>query len=69
MPVTSSTEVLQTRLRELRERHARLEEELADELAATAPDAFHVSLLKKRMQQACDDIADIEGKIYPDIIA
>lgn len=69
MPVTSSTEVLQTRLRELRERHARLEKELADELAASAPDAFHVSLLKKRLQLACEDIADIERQIYPDIIA
>lgn len=69
MPVTDSNVVLQSRLRELWDRHAKIEGELADEFAAPAPDAFHISLLKKRKMMVRDEIAEIERQLYPDIIA
>jgi hypothetical protein len=69
MKVMDQDELLLAELQELRRQHRALDEEIA-ELAETAlGDQLRIKRLKKRKLHLKDEIARIEDKLYPDIIA
>jgi hypothetical protein len=62
-------ELLVTQLLELRRQHRALDEEIAGLSENLLGDQLQLKRLKKRKLQLKDEIARVEDKLYPDIIA
>lgn len=62
-------DILKTELGVLRREHRQLDAQIIDLEHATAPDALHIRRLKQRKLRLKDDIARIEDRLYPDILA
>jgi hypothetical protein len=69
MKVMGQNELLVAELRELRRQHRALDEEIAGLSETALGDQLELKRLKKRKLQLKDEIARIEDKLYPDIIA
>ncbi len=69
MNVMFDEEELTAQLKELKEEHRALDEEIAALGHAPAMDQFTLRRLKKRKLQLKDEITRLEDLIYPDIIA
>ena len=62
-------ELLLAELTELRRQHRALDEGIAELSQSALGDQLQLKRLKKRKLQLKDEIARIEDKLYPDIIA
>lgn len=62
-------EVLETEIRILRERHRDLDERIIALEQDLAPDMMTIRELKRRKLRLKDQIADLEDRLFPDIIA
>ncbi|HUS52379.1 MAG TPA: YdcH family protein [Thermohalobaculum sp.] len=69
MKVMNQGELLIAQLMELRRQHRALDEEIAELSANVLGDQLQVKRLKIRKLQLKDEIARVEDKLYPDIIA
>jgi hypothetical protein len=69
MKVMNQDELLVTQLLELRRQHRALDEEIAGLSENLLGDQLQLKRLKKRKLQLKDEIARVEDKLYPDIIA
>jgi hypothetical protein len=69
MKVMNQDELLITQLLELRRQHRALDEEIASLSEGLLRDQLQLKRLKKRKLQLKDEIARVEDKRYPDIIA
>jgi len=69
MKVMDQHDLLVTELRERRRQHRELDEEITELSETTLGDQMMLKRLKKRKLQLKDEIARIEDKLYPDIIA
>jgi hypothetical protein len=69
MKVMNQDELLITQLLELRRQHRALDEEIASLSEGLLGDQLQLKRLKKRKLQLKDEIARVEDKRYPDIIA
>ena len=69
MKVMNQDELLITQLLELRRQHRALDEEIAGLSASLVGDQLQLKRLKKRKLHLKDEIARVEDKLYPDIIA
>lgn len=69
MKVMDQNELLLTELQELRRQHRALDEEIAELSETALGDQLRIKRLKKRKLNLKDEIARIEDKLYPDIIA
>ncbi len=69
MKVMNQDELLITQLLELRRQHRALDEEIAGLSASLLGDQLQLKRLKKRKLHLKDEIARVEDKRYPDIIA
>jgi hypothetical protein len=69
MKVMNQDELLITQLSELRRQHRALDEEIAGLSASLLGDQLLLKRLKKRKLHLKDEIARVEDKLYPDIIA
>ncbi|MEM1385414.1 MAG: YdcH family protein [Pseudomonadota bacterium] len=69
MNLMDNEQILHTQLRDLREQHRRLDEEIAELDAGIASDQLSLRRLKKQKLRLKDEIARIEDLLYPDIIA
>ena len=62
-------ELLTAQLAELRRQHRALDEEITALTESPLGDQLRTKRLKKRKLQLKDEIARLEDKLYPDIIA
>jgi hypothetical protein len=69
MKVMSQNELLIAQLVELRRQHRGLDEEIAALSDTVLGDQLQLKRLKKRKLHLKDEIARVEDKLYPDIIA
>jgi hypothetical protein len=69
MKVMSQNELLIAQLVELRRQHRGLDEEIAALSDTMLCDQLQLKRLKKRKLHLKDEIARVEDKLYPDIIA
>lgn len=69
MKVMNQDELLIAQLLELRRQHRALDEEIAGLSASLLSDQLQLKRLKKRKLHLKDEIARVEDKLYPDIIA
>ena len=69
MKVMSQDELLIAQLVELRRQHRGLDEEIATLSETVLGDQLQLKRLKKRKLHLKDEIARVEDKLYPDIIA
>ena len=69
MKVMSQDELLIAQLVELRRQHRGLDEEIALLSETVLGDQLQLKRLKKRKLHLKDEIARVEDKLYPDIIA
>jgi hypothetical protein len=69
MKVMNQGELLIAQLVELRRQHRALNEEIAELSASLLGDQLQLKRLKKRKLHLKDEIARVEDKLYPDIIA
>ena len=69
MKVMSQNELLIAQLVELRRQHRGLDEEIAALSDTGLGDQLQLKRLKKRKLHLKDEIARVEDKVYPDIIA
>ena len=69
MKVMSQNELLIAQLVELRRQHRGLDEEIAALSDTVLGDQLQLKRLKKRKLHLKDEIARVEDKVYPDIIA
>jgi hypothetical protein len=69
MKVMSQDELLIAQLVELRRQHRMLDEEIAALSETLLGDQLQLKRLKKRKLHLKDEIARVEDKLYPDIIA
>lgn len=69
MKVMDQNELMLAELLELRRQHRTLDEEIAGLAASPLGDQLKIKRLKKRKLHLKDEIARIEDKLYPDIIA
>lgn len=69
MKVMNQDELLIAQLLELRRQHRALDEEIAALAANVVGDQLQIKRLKIRKLQLKDEIARVEDKLYPDIIA
>jgi len=69
MKVMNQDELLIAQLVELRRQHRSLDEEIAELSASLLGDQLQLKRLKKRKLHLKDEIARVEDKLYPDIIA
>ena len=69
MKVMNQNELLIAELVELRRQHRVLDEEIAELSEGPPGDQLQLKRLKKRKLQLKDEIARVEDKLYPDIIA
>lgn len=69
MMLMDQNEVLLAELGELRRQHRALDEEIAELSKSVLGDQIRLKRLKKRKLQLKDEIARVEDKLYPDIIA
>jgi len=69
MKVMSQDELLIAQLVELRRLHRGLDEEIAALSDTVLGDQLQLKRLKKRKLHLKDEIARVEDKLYPDIIA
>lgn len=69
MKVMDQNDLLLAELGELRRQHRALDEDLAGLAEAALADQLRIRRLKKKKLQLKDDIARLEDKLYPDIIA
>jgi hypothetical protein len=69
MKVMDQNELLLAELLELRRQHRALDEEIAELAGSALGDQLKIKRLKKRKLHLKDEIARIEDKLYPDIIA
>lgn len=67
--LSEQDELLKARLDELRKEHRALDDEIAALGETPLADQLALRRLKKRKLSLKDEIARIEDKIYPDIIA
>ncbi len=69
MNVMSEEQLLRARLAELRRQHRALDAEIAELAENPVADQVRLRRLKKRKLWLKDEIARIEDRLYPDIIA
>jgi hypothetical protein len=69
MKVMNQDELLIAQLLELRRQHRALDEEIAELSANVLGDQLQLKRLKLRKLHLKDEIARVEDKLYPDIIA
>lgn len=69
MNVMNEDELLLARLKELRRQHRALDEEIRALSDSPVGDQLRLKRLKKQKLQLKDEIARVEDKLYPDIIA
>jgi hypothetical protein len=69
MKLMDQNEVLLAELGELKRQHRALDEEIAELSQSPLGDQIRLKRLKKRKLQIKDEIARVEDKLYPDIIA
>ena len=69
MKVMNQDELLITQLLELRRQHRALDEDIVGLSASLVGDQLQLKRLKKRKLHLKDEIARVEDKLYPDIIA
>ena len=69
MKVMNQNELLIAELVELRRQHRALDDEIAALSESPLADQLQVKRLKKRKLHLKDEIARVEDKLYPDIIA
>ncbi len=69
MKLMDQNEVLLAELGELKRQHRALDEEIAELSQSVLGDQIRLKRLKKRKLQLKDEIARVEDKLYPDIIA
>lgn len=69
MNVMNEDELLRARLEELRRQHRALDEEIRLLSDSPVEDQLKLRRLKKHKLQLKDEIARVEDKLYPDIIA
>lgn len=69
MHLMDQREMLEAELKELRQRHRALDDEIAGLGEAVLPDQIAIRRLKKQKLHLKDQIARIEDLLYPDIIA
>lgn len=69
MKVMDQEELLTAQLAELRRQHRALDEEIVALSDSPLGDQLGVKRLKKRKLHLKDEIARLEDKLYPDIIA
>ena len=69
MKVMNQDELLITQLCELRRQHRALDEEISALSETLLGDQLQLKRLKKRKLHLKDEIARVEDKLYPDIIA
>lgn len=69
MKVMDQNELMLAELLELRRQHRTLDEEIAELSGSPLGDQLKIKRLKKRKLHLKDEIARIEDKLYPDIIA
>ena len=69
MKIMNQSELLIAQLLELRRQHCALDEEIAGLSASLVGDQLPLKRLKKRKLHLKDEIARVEDKLYPDIIA
>lgn len=69
MNVMNEDELLLVRLQELRRQHRALDEEIRMLSESPVGDQLRLRRLKKQKLQLKDEIARVEDRLYPDIIA
>jgi hypothetical protein len=69
MKIMNQAELLIAQLLELRRQHRTLDEEIAGLSESLVGDQLQLKRLKKRKLHLKDEIARVEDKLYPDIIA
>ena len=69
MKIMDEDEVLIARLKELKRQHRALDEEILGLAESPLTDQLRLKRLKKQKLQLKDEIARVEDKLYPDIIA
>ena len=69
MKVMNQDELLIAELVELRRQHRALDDEIATLSQSPLADQLQLKRLKKRKLHLKDEIARVEDKLYPDIIA
>ena len=69
MNVMNEDELLLVRLKELRRQHRALDEEIRTLSESPVGDQLRLKRLKKQKLQLKDEIARVEDRLYPDIIA
>ena len=69
MKVMNQDELLIAQLLELRRQHRALDDEIAALSETLLGDQLQLKRLKKRKLHLKDEIARVEDKLYPDIIA
>ncbi len=69
MNVMNEDELLLVRLNELRRQHRALDEDIRALSESPAGDQLRLRRLKKQKLQLKDEIARVEDRLYPDIIA
>jgi len=69
MKVMDQKDVLLVELAELKRQHRALDDELGGLAEPTLADQLTIRRLKKKKLQLKDEIARLEDRLYPDIIA
>ncbi|HUF86211.1 MAG TPA: YdcH family protein [Thermohalobaculum sp.] len=69
MNVMNEDELLRARLKELRRQHRALDQEIRELAESPVEDQLRLRRLKKQKLHLKDEIARVEDKLYPDIIA
>lgn len=69
MNVMNEDELLRARLKELRRQHRVLDQEIRELSDSPVEDQLRLRRLKKQKLHLKDEIARVEDKLYPDIIA
>ncbi len=69
MKVMNQDELLMAQLVELKRQHRALDDEIVALTESPLGDQLKIKRLKKRKLQLKDEIARLEDKLYPDIIA
>jgi len=69
MKVMDQDELMLAELNELKRQHRALDQEIAELSESPLGDQLRIKRLKKRKLHLKDEIARIEDKLYPDIIA
>jgi hypothetical protein len=68
-PHAANDDAVQVRIAELRQQHQDLDAAVAALAAQPQPDQLRIARLKRRKLALRDQIADLEDKLTPDIIA